>query len=280
MGQISDEVLMAYADGELPPQEKEALEALLSRDATLRMRLAPFVVTRREIAGVFDATLDEPVPERLVDAILRAPVPPNRRPAASSGIESWLKRTRDVISAAVFPQGASLATAASLALMLSVGALAGWLAAQSGPRETSGLIASSGSSLTAAGALAQALEKAPSGTQALTGKLGSAVIPILSFRRAEGDGICREYQIRNATDEPDYAGLACRDAEGAWHVAVHVETSKPATAQLETGENYQTAGGPTARAVDAVADALIAGDALGQDEERALLENGWRPASS
>ena len=50
---VSDETLMAYADGELSPGEVEGLEALLARDATLRMRLAPFVVTREKLSDAF-----------------------------------------------------------------------------------------------------------------------------------------------------------------------------------------------------------------------------------
>ena len=279
MGRISDDILMAYADGELSPEEAEALETLLSRDATLRMRLAPFVVTRRELANTYDPTLDEPVPEHLVAAILRAPAAPDHREAAPSGAESWLKRARDVAVATLFPHGPSLATAASVALMVSVGALGGWLVGQTAPAPEPGLIVTAGPGLAAAGALADALESAPSETLPAAEARGAAIVPVMSFRTAS-HGVCREYRIRATTGEPDYAGLACRTDEGLWRVAVHVETPKSATARAETGEDYQTATGPGVPAVDAVANTIISGDALGRDEERALLENGWRPASS
>lgn len=288
MGQVTDEILMAYADGELSPEETQTLEALLHRDATLRMRLAPFVVTRREIANTYEPTLDEPVPEHLVAAILRAPIPARdrptreRKPAASSESESWLGRGLAAIGATLFPHGASLATAASVAVLISTGAvLGGWLAGPSAPAQETGLIATTGSGITASGALARALESTPSGTASATDANGAAIVPVMSFHRADSDAICREYRVRNVTGEPDYAGLACRADDGVWRVAVHVETPKATVVHTETGsQTYQTATGPNAPAVDAVADTLISGDALGRDEEKALLENGWRPASS
>ncbi|AHB50141.1 hypothetical protein W911_09115 [Hyphomicrobium nitrativorans NL23] len=281
MGQVTDEILMAYADGELSAEETEALEALLNRDATLRMRLAPFVVTRREIASTYEPTLDEQVPEHLVAAILRAPAPARDRTPVASTSENWLNRALTAIGSTLFPHGASLATAASVAVLVTAGALGGWLANQSAPSEEAGLIETHGSGLTASGALARALESTPSGTASAADANGAAIVPVMSFHQADSDGICREYRVRNtAAGEPDYAGLACRADDGVWRVAVHVETPKAATAQTETGNTYQTATGPNAPAVDAVADTLISGHALGRDEEKALLENGWRPASS
>ena len=282
MGQVTDEILMAYADGELSPEETNALEALLNTDATLRMRLAPFVVTRREIASTFEPTLDEPVPEHLVAAVLRAPTPTRGGTANTASDESWLNRTLAAIGSMLFPQGASLATAASVAVLISVGALGGWLASGSAPATETGLIATTGSGLTASGALAHALESTPSGTAWVGDENGAAIVPVMSFRQTDSNGVCREYRVRNAAaGEADYAGLACRADDGQWRVAVHVETPKITTAQTETGSGaYQTATGPNAPAVDAVADTLISGDALGPDEEKALLENGWRPASS
>ena len=282
MGQVTDEILMAYADGELSPEEKDALEALLTRDATLRMRLAPFVVTRREIASTFEPTLEEPVPEHLVAAVLRAPVPARTPVAPSPAIENWIARAVAAIGTTLFPHGASFATAASVAVLVSTGAvLGGWLAGPSAPTEEAGLIATTGSGLTASGTLARALESTPSGAASATDARGAAVVPVMSFRQAGSDGICREYRVRNAAGEPDYAGLACRADDGVWRVAVHVETPKATAAQTQAGgTSYQTATGPNAPAVDAVADTLISGDALGRDEEKALLENGWRPASS
>ena len=282
MGQVTDEILMAYADGELSPGEAEALEELLNRDATLRMRLAPFVVTRREIANTFEPTLEEPVPEHLVAAVLRAPVPARASKASTPARESWIDRTLAAIGATLFPHGASLATAASVAVLFTAGALGGWLATRSAPPQEAGLISTTGSGLIASGALAHALESTPSGTASAVDMNGAAIVPIMSFHQADSDGVCREYRVRNtAQGEPDYAGLACRADDGAWRVAVHVETPKVTTTRTETGAtSYQTATGPNAPAVDAVADTLISGDALGRDEERALLENGWRPASS
>ncbi|MDN3713648.1 zf-HC2 domain-containing protein [Paracoccus cavernae] len=49
---ISDETLMAYADGELDQAEAAAVEAALAADPGLQARLRPFSETRRLLGGM------------------------------------------------------------------------------------------------------------------------------------------------------------------------------------------------------------------------------------
>lgn len=278
MGKISDEILMAYADGELSHEEATTLEAILSQDATLRMRLEPFVATRRKLADTFDPMLGEPIPQHLISAIARAPVPAGYAgPRVSSSTSGGLRRALEAFAATLFPGGLSLATAASVALMVSAGALGGWLAGRSGTPAEPGLIATTGPGLAATGALAAALESTPSAAPSATGNnsAAAAIVPINTFRTKDS-GLCREYRINEAAGEAAYAGLACRTGEGTWRVAVHVETPKPVVADAQTGTPYGTATGLGVPAVDAIVDTMISGDVLGADEERALRENGWR----
>lgn len=280
MGKITDEILMAYADGELSPEESASLEAILSQDATLRLRLEPFVATRRELSDAFDATLAEPIPEHLISAILRAPVPAGyAEPRARHSEGGRFRRALDAIGTALFPVGGlSLATAASVALIISVGALGGWLATRSGTPSETDLIATTSHGLSASGALAAALETQPSATSVAVGTSGTAIVPVNSFR-TKNDGICREYRINDGSETPDYAGLACRTEDGTWRLAVHVETPKPVVADVQTDQPYRTATGVGVPAVDAIVDTMISGDPFGAEDERALLENGWATAS-
>jgi anti-sigma factor RsiW len=70
MAGLSDEILMAYADGELDPAEGARIESLLANDPALRERLKIFTETGRGLALLFEDHL-------------RAPMPPRFKPFAS-----------------------------------------------------------------------------------------------------------------------------------------------------------------------------------------------------
>jgi anti-sigma factor RsiW len=281
MMSVPDEMLMAYADGELSPAESQALENLLHQDSALRARLEPFVTTRTRLAAVFEARLHEPIPDRLIAAIARArPASPPvaKEISATEMIRHWL----DAATAALFPNGLSQAALASVAALLCVGAAAGYLAGRaSSPETTTALVATSGSAidLVATGNLAAALETSPSGTAVNAEGTGASIVPVLSFR-TQG-GICREYRIAHTAASsagpagPDFAGVACRTADGRWRLALHTETPRQVPASGSTG-GYQTATANNVPAVDALVDTLITGDALGAADEAALMKRGWQ----
>lgn len=265
---VPDELLMAYADGELTAEEAKALEQLLAQDPGLRARLEPFVETRIRISYAFEHKLHEPVPDRLIAAIARASAAPVAAPPSRPPL---LDRPRETLSPLFnirFPAAVSPAMAASAAALLIVGAASGWIAGRA--TAPSGLIAVAGSDLVASGALAHALESGPSGVAVRSDEEGASIVPVLSFRTQTSD-ICREYRVTSAADGRDFAGLACRTSDGLWRLALHVET--PAAPQAHGP--YQTATSFKVPAVDALTETLISGDAFGRDEEAELLANGW-----
>lgn len=268
---IPDEMLMAYADGELSLEEQQALEQLLRHDPALCARLEPFVQTRTRLATAFDPTLREPVPQRLLDAVRRRAAPPAWS-AAPAPPRALADRIRDTIATALAASGFGLtpAIAASMTALFVVGAAAGWLAGRA--TSTPSLVEASGPDLVATGALAAALETSPSRSLTDPEARNASVVPVLSFK-TKGKGFCREYRIRSQEAGRDFAGLACRKGSGAWRIALHVEAPK------QTSSNsYETASGVPA--VDALVETMISGEAFGAEEEKALLKNGWqRPKS-
>lgn len=100
--------LSAWLDSELPPDEAQALEALLKHDAALQAELADLMAANDAANTEFAAMLAAPVPLALARSIDRAPPPaaPQQR-----GLPAWA------------------AIAASLAF-LAVGAGGGYLAGQ------------------------------------------------------------------------------------------------------------------------------------------------------
>jgi anti-sigma factor RsiW len=65
---ISDEILMAYADGELNAATRASVEAAMQDDPEIRKRVAHHRALRETMRGAFSSVLDEPVPDRLIQA--------------------------------------------------------------------------------------------------------------------------------------------------------------------------------------------------------------------
>lgn len=270
---IPDEMLMAYADGELRLEEQQALEQLLRQDPQLCARLEPFVETRMRLGTAFDQTLREPVPQRLLDAVRhRSMLPPAWSAAPPLSIADRIRNALAAVRVAVTPSGfgPTPAFTASMAVVLFVvGAAAGWMAGRATSERP--LIAASGPDLVATGALAKVLEKSPSRSLANPAARGAAAVPVLSFKSAD-NRICREYRARSGEATRDFAGLACRGTHGVWHIALHVETPK----QTTPGGDYETASGASVPAVDALVESMMAGEAFGAEDEKAFLKNGWQ----
>lgn len=103
---------------------------------------------------------------------------------------------------------------------------------------------------------------------------------MLSFKTKQNN-VCREYRLSSGEGSRDFAGLACRNADGAWRIAVHVETAKlPPLTPPEDTQEYVPAFGPSNPSVDAVVDKMMAREPFGKEDERALLKNGWKTSAS
>lgn len=271
---VPDELLMAYADGELTPQETKALDTLIGQDPTLRDRLTPFIETRIRLSTAFEHKLHEPIPDRLIAAIANAAVNEQARQRHTASLGEQLRNTLRAITAAIVPDGplSPAAMAGSAAAILVVGVTSGWLASRA---ITGGsLISVADEGLVATGLLADALETNRSGAASKPNSDGASVVPVLSFR-SQADGICREYRITREGTGPDSAGLACRSTDGTWRVSLHVDAPKQV---VQVGDGYQTATAVNVPSVDAFIGSTIAGDAFGASDETALLKNGWQLA--
>src|SRR5258708_35320297 len=65
---ISDETLMAYADGELDAAARAAVESAMREDPQIEARVAAHRTLRRKVLEAYSAELSEDVPERLLAA--------------------------------------------------------------------------------------------------------------------------------------------------------------------------------------------------------------------
>ena len=70
MSDITDELLMAYADGELDSAEQRRVERYLANDPASAQRLEMFTQTGRDLGRLFDQPMREAIPERLLQTVM------------------------------------------------------------------------------------------------------------------------------------------------------------------------------------------------------------------
>jgi hypothetical protein len=187
----SDETLMAYADGELDPAERAAIEQAMRTDPAIAAAVERHRALRVDVAAAFAGILDEPVPARLL--------PP--APVVSLAAEREKRTERRRWS---WPEWGALAAT------LVVGVLAGKMIPGGGPA-----IAGNGNQVVARGELASALDRQ------VGGRTDGAVRVGVSFA-ARDNQYCRSFVMGTS------AGLACREG-GQWKIPVLAEADRQAT---------------------------------------------------
>lgn len=204
MTRPDDLQLMAYADGELPPEETATVEAWLARDPQARATVAAYRESATLVRAAFQSGSEAELPPALEAAVRRAgaadKVVPFRRPSPGR----WLPSTRQL-----------LPLAASLALIAAIGGL--WLG-----REAPG------------DSLSVALATVPAGAEASI-EDGTSLRLRATFQLADGRW-CREFERIDAATEAE--GVACRGSGSDWRI----ELLAPALAALPDG-SYAPAGG-------------------------------------
>ncbi|MEE2809561.1 MAG: hypothetical protein VX412_02130 [Pseudomonadota bacterium] len=240
---IPDEVLMAYADGELPADEAATLEARLSEDADLAARVQVFSASAAALQGLKHADTPATMPAGLEQA-LRA------RVASASAVDAPAMVAADPVPAGnvvAFPQRrvplwtGALAATVALAVGLGAGLLAGKGTGPSGGADP----------------VFAALDSLPSG-EVTTLADGTELRMVASFNSSDG-ALCREYEQigQNATGQ---LTVACRD-QGAWVPQLVVA--------LGGAEGYAPASAP--ELLDLYYMQSEAGSVLPPEEERAAL---------
>lgn len=264
MGQLTDETLMAYADSELDAAMLADVEAALAGDARARERLKIFVATGTRLADLFDKPLREPVPAHLLALVA------GKRLALNGNRRGWsLAAALDrAFGKMQFASPWATAAAWSIPLVLiAAGVLWQLLKSGNDPQE---LITLKQGQIFAQGPLKNALETAPSGARVSLGGETSAFTmqALLTFRNRR-QAFCRQYDV--ATPEGDYAGIACRGDDGRWRLELHI-----AVAPRSLARDRVVPAGKGSSAVEAAVGDVIEGDALGREDEEALIRNGWR----
>jgi hypothetical protein len=274
---LSDEILMAYADGHLDARERSRVDAHLMSNPEGRKRLEVFTTTGASLGLLFQKPMNEPVPAHLVEFLLRHNAAPRVKP-----LSYWRKSRNllDMLRTALHSPASSWHMAFASGAMLVIGASVGWLShanfGNSSPlqgaassSEARNLVAFNDGQFLADGAFQQALETTPSGKEVA---LNSAVKMkvTLTFKSREKT-YCREYEILT-NSAADYAGLGCRDQKGKWSLQVNAASAH------RNAQSNQTipAGSESLGALEATVNDLMEGDALGRNEELTAIGNNWQ----
>jgi hypothetical protein len=237
---FSDEMLMAFADGELDEPTMRQLEQAIQADPALAAAVARHRALRADVFAAFVPVLDEAIPARLAQAAGSAQVidlasarPPKTAPKPRWSWPEW----------------------GALAAMLMVGVAVGRLQLIGEPAMVAAV--GTGGTLAAQGALAQALSQQLSGTtpNSATARIG------VSFIGRDGN-YCRSFLL------PASAGLACKHGE-QWEIPVMAASEASTSA-------YRLAGSETPPAILEAIDQRMAGKALGAQEEQAARDHGWQ----
>lgn len=240
---FSQEMLMAYADGELDEQTRRAIEAEMAVDPQVAQEIERHRALRTDVGQAFAGVLTEHVPDRLLRAATKSATTTATTTTDRAPRRQW-----------AWPEWTAIAAS------LVIGVFAGRaLLPQSGAE--SGLIAAGiDGRVIASGALAQAL------SEQLSSDDGSDIDIGLSFRARSGE-YCRTFGARAANP---VVGFACRDAE-VWRI--DMLSTAP---RVESGGDYRMASAQLpAPVVQAIADRMQ-GEALDADEEAIARQHGWR----
>ena len=250
---FSDEMLMAYADGELDLVARAEIEAAMATDPEVRRAVERHRAFAASVRGAYQSVFEEPVPARLSalaatddESTVELPVVQLAERRAEKD-----RRAEQAAAAAARPR---LPQWAAIAASLAIGLLVGLFAM----REPAAPWEESGAGLVARGDLDQAL------TTQLAGEGEVAAVRVgISFRNRDG-AYCRAFHLQR---EAPLAGLACREG-GDWRLRVL------AAAARQEGELQPAAAMPIA--VLQAVDAAIDGEPLDAAAESAARDADWR----
>ncbi|MEZ5894080.1 MAG: zf-HC2 domain-containing protein [Parvularculaceae bacterium] len=246
---ITDEMLSAYIDNELPPQEAARIREALDADAMLAARLEALRAPDKLIAAVYGAIDDEPMPQSVLAMLQGKSAKAGGGNVVAFPSRQWLRS----------PRQWATPLAASIALAIGVGT---GMQIANAPDETRYALAGS---VDPASSLFRALETTPSGDSV---KLAAdmSMTPLLTFQAADG-GYCREFSISSRAQ--NQRAVACR-GDKQWIVVIAIADESATTG------GYATASSGLNAQFDTFVDAAMSGDALAAEIENDLIARRWQ----
>jgi hypothetical protein len=234
---VTEEMLAAYADGELGAAETAEVEAAMAADPALARKVAAHRALRATLSAHYAPIAEEAVPPRLAALLTTGS-------GASAGeakvVSLAAERQRRGLAPVVRRWGAIAGPALAASLVLAL-----WQPWRQGAPDGY-----------AQGDLAGALDMQLAATQ----PADAPTRILISFEREGGD-LCRAYR------SGEEGGIACRDTTG-WKIERRFALGDA------QGTEFRQAGSETEML--AAAQDMAQGSALDAEGERAARERGWK----
>jgi len=253
----SDEMIMAYVDGELNPSQAAAVEQALADDPVLRERAALFAETTSMLQGVYDAPLHEKTPEFLLKTLQ----PPSMESRWRSGIKLFMQAIQIPVMHPV-PTFALLAVVTiGTGLMYSNNFLN-----PPAPSNYPSLVYDS--------SFSSGLENTSSGQSFIDKHSLAEIIPVLSFQNQQ-NYYCRQFDIVDKTQDDHFmgSGIACRNNDAHWETVAYYQADSAPPTQSDDSGSYELAG--ASGQIDAFIDERRLGELLTTRQEHELMQHGW-----
>jgi hypothetical protein len=259
MTNISDADLMAYADGVLPRHRRPLVRQALLREPALLEKLESYIITNRGLAAPFERL--PPLPDRLLRLLDDAK--PRR-----SGEHWWFLAWRTVEEKCAGLWRRPAWSLAGVAALVGAALLAWQLNAARPLRpelaalEAQGLVASAH------------FQRVLDGTQSNVSAHLATLKPTGTFL-SKDKAWCRQYELTR-DDRTGLAGIACRDAGGAWQVKTLAALGPtPEARGYAPAGNAAHDGKADASGIEAALDKLMQDVILLPADERRLIAGGW-----
>jgi anti-sigma-K factor RskA len=251
---VTPETLMAFIDGELPADEQRRVAAEVAKDPALAVYVEQQKKLMSELQAAFAPVMSAPIPARIEKTVWETEIP-----TETNFAKPLLARLSRIWRQHVANAGSSWIPAGAMAAGIVLGVL---LAGSFG---TGTLVRSDDGALVAQGELAQTLTTELAAEQ--SSERPSAARIGVSFWSKEGT-FCRSFTTRQTT-RGALAGVACRDND-SWRITT-LEAAEP-----QEGTAFSTSGAEMPASVRAAVTAMISGDPLDADQERAARNQNWR----
>lgn len=267
MVKLTDEVLMAYVDGELDEVRAEEIRKAVDTDTDARHRLEKFKESAAMLQGVYDAPLQEAVPSRLINTVMNFKT--EKAIPAPGPIERFLSFLG--ISPDWKP---AYALVASLALLVGAGTvhLAHTLISPDQTRT-----AQQQTAMTLNGeAFNRGMDTAISGQPFRVDDQGLQITPVATFI-GQSNRYCRQYEAVQGQDNnrPAAQGIACRNDAGKWSTLIAIHPSADSIAG-GSGSNFIPAGEEDL--AEMVFPQIMASPPMSLQKESELIKQSWAAA--
>jgi anti-sigma factor RsiW len=268
--EVTDEEIMAYADGVLPDERLAAVRKELAGNPERMKELEAYLKTRERMALALAPIMRARVPDRLIDTIHEFAV----ASAPARGLRALI---RSALGWQPFAKlRVPMLAVAALCLVLLGAWLGDYAARHAGPApgqwalvrwEPRGLLAES--------VLQRALDATPSGEESkLSDRL--SIKPVATLHTKAG-AFCREFDVLDG-GRPGGRWLACRGGDGTWLIPVP---------GMKAPKEYGVAGGsphsqsPPIELGTSVLEGAkrsLSGVVVSPEKERNLIARRWREA--